>query len=281
MADLLLHSMSEFADIVLDALALADARDIVEIGAEHGGMSQRLAAYAQARGGRLTSIDPAPQPAFVEWAAGQDHVTHIAAPSLAALGGIAGADAWLIDGDHNWFTVYHEIGAIDRIARASGRPLLAFFHDVGWPAGRRDQYYAPAQIPPAYRHAFDFEGGVVPGVAGTLPGRGFRGMGHFAWARHEGGARNGVMTAIEDFLTDVHAAGRDLAFAEVPAVFGLGVLFDSQAPWSEALGRMLLPVHENALLATLERNRLANYLRVIELQDELATRPPPPLGAAA
>lgn len=75
------------------------------------------------------------------------------------------------------------------------------------------------------------------------------------------------MAAIEDFLADVHAGGHELALAEIPAVFGLGVLFDQDAPWSEMLGQHLLPYHDNALLRSLEANRLANYLRVIDLQD--------------
>jgi hypothetical protein len=95
-------------------------------------------------------------------------------------------------------------------------------------------------------------------------------MGHFAWALHEGGPRNGVLTAIEDFVSELHEAGRTLAFAELPAVFGLGVLFDQDAPWSEALGQHLLPYHANPLLRALEETRLASYLRVLDLQDGLA-----------
>ena len=58
-------------------------------------------------------------------------------------------------------------------------------------------------------------------------------MGYFAWAQHEGGPRNGVLTAIEDFLEEKHHSGRELGFAEIPAVFGLGILFDLDAEWSE------------------------------------------------
>jgi hypothetical protein len=53
----------------------------------------------------------------------------------------------------------------------------------------------------------------------------------------------------------------------VPAVFGLGVLYDRHAPWTPALNEFLAPWHQNSLLATLERNRLECYLRVIEWQD--------------
>ena len=46
MPDLLIHSMSEFSDLIIDSLAIAGAAEIVEIGAEFGGMSQVLADYA-------------------------------------------------------------------------------------------------------------------------------------------------------------------------------------------------------------------------------------------
>jgi hypothetical protein len=272
MPDLLLHSMSEFADIILDGLAIADAGDIVEIGAEYGGMTQLLARHAADREGSLTSIDPAAKPEFLAWVAQNPHVRHLAEPSLVALRAVGAADVWLIDGDHNWFTVYNELKAIETICRRDGKPMLVFLHDIAWPSGRRDMYYAPAQIPEPFRHPHDHDAGAVPGIGPLVPGRGFRGMGHFAWATHEGGPRNGVMSAVEDFLADVAAAGRTMALAEIPAVFGLGVLFDEDAPWSEALGQHLLPYHDNALLAALERNRLANYLRVIDLQDEAAAR---------
>ena len=42
---LLIHSMSEFSDIILHGLQIAGARNIAEVGAEFGGMSQQLAAY--------------------------------------------------------------------------------------------------------------------------------------------------------------------------------------------------------------------------------------------
>ena len=50
---------------------------------------------------------------------------------------------------------------------------------------------------------------------------GFRGEGAFAYALEEGGERNGVLTAVEDFL-----AGRDdLELRRIPAIFGVGVVF--------------------------------------------------------
>lgn len=267
MTELLIHSMSEFADVITAALEIAKARQIVEIGAEYGGMTARLAEHVQEFGGSLTSIDPAPKQEFLEWAAAKPHVRHVAKPSLEALNDIECADAWIIDGDHNWYTVYHELKQIGALSRRDGKPMLVFLHDVCWPCGRRDSYYAPKRIPQEFRHRHDFHGGVFPDRLDLAPGRGFRGMGQFAWAAFEGGPRNGVKTAIDDFIAEEAGEQLPLAYAEIPAVFGLGVLFAMDAPWSNDVANLLIPYHRNTLLASLEQNRLANYLRVLELQD--------------
>lgn len=270
MTDLLIHSMSEFADLILESMHAAGVRDVVEVGAEFGGMSHQLAAYATLMGGTLTSIDPAPKPEFVQWAAGEAQVRHIAQPSLAAMPTLAAPDAWVIDGDHNYYTVFNELRIARERSEAAGKPLFVFLHDVSWPCARRDFYYAPDRIPAEHRHPHSFDVGVTLGEAGTLPGRGFRGHGQFAWALEEGGPRNGVLTAIEDFLAEADAAGATLAYANIPAVFGLGVVFDTRAEWAERVTAILSPYHNNQLLATLELNRLRNYLAVIDAQDRAA-----------
>jgi hypothetical protein len=270
MSDLLLHSMAEFSDIILSCLAAAGVVNIAEVGAEFGGMSEHLGAFAAAAGGVLTSIDPAPKPAFVEWSAGFAASRHIAAPSLAAIPTLSGIDAWTIDGDHNHYTVLNELRAIDAVTRRDGKPLLAFLHDVGWPCARRDLYYAPDQIPPAHRQPYDYRGGAFIDHDALVPDRGFRGHGNFAFATHAGGPGNGVLTAVEDFIAEAGATGRELAWAFIPAVFGLGILFDVDAPWGADVADLLMPFHNNALIARLDDNRLRNYLKVIDLQDRAA-----------
>jgi len=274
MSDLLIHSMAEFGDLILTILDLAGARTVVEIGAEHGGMTQPLADFCARRDGRLIAVDPHPAPAFVAWVKDQPHVHHLAAPSLPAIGQLADIDAWLIDGDHNYFTVYHELLLADALTRRDGRPLLAVLHDVGWPCARRDMYYAPERIPPAFRHPCSHDVGVTPDDPGARFNRGFRGAGHFAWALHAGGPRNGVLTAVEDFCRQAETGGRRLVYLQIPAVFGLGVLFDAAAPWAEAVAHEVMPLHENPLLARLETNRLNNYLTVLDWQDGFIARAP-------
>jgi hypothetical protein len=267
MSNLLIHSMSEFSDIIVEALELAAVREIVEIGAEFGGMSSLLADYAAAHEGRLTSVDPCPKEEFTDWVANHPEVRHIAKASLEAFAGLEQVDAWVIDGDHNWYTVYNELQRVDATCRRDGKPLLAFLHDVAWPWARRDLNYAPERIPAPFRHPSSFEGGVTLDFPGLLQDRGFRGCGQFACAAHEGGPRNGVLTAVEDYIDAVRAEGRGIAFARIPAVFGLGILFGTDAEWAPALSELIIPWHENRLVARLEENRLRNYLAVIDWQD--------------
>lgn len=270
MTDLLIHSMAEFSSLILPCLDEAKVRDISEIGSEFGGMSKVLAQRARDQGGTLTCIDPEPASGFADWAAGEDCVRHVAKPSLEALKSCEAADAWFVDGDHNYYTVIHELEAIDAIQREAGRPLLAFLHDVSWPCARRDFYYAPDRIPAGWRHPYSYDHGVKLGEDAVLEGRGMRGMGQFAVALEPGGEKNGVLTAVEDFLKVADSDERSLYYVHVPAVFGLGIIFDAGAPWSTAIAEFLLPFHANPLLARLEENRLRNWLEVIEWQDRSA-----------
>lgn len=260
---LLIHSMGEFQSLILPVLDFIKPRKLVEIGSEHGGLTTILGNWAVGNDAHLTSVDPAPSPAFRQWAAQAQRFTHLEKPSLQAIDQLAGTDCWFIDGDHNWFTVYHELQRIAEQSKKHDTPLLIFLHDVGWPSARRDSYYAPERIPEKFRHPYRYDIGVTLDH-GDLVNGGFRGNNSFAWATHEGGPRNGVLTAIEDFAEPF---GDNLAFASIPGVFGLGALFSTGAPWSVELSNYLMPYHENPIMQTLETNRLRNYLNVIAWQD--------------
>ena len=57
------------------------------------------------------------------------------------------ADAVLIDGDHNWHTVYNELKIVDEFQVWP----ITLLHDIDWPYGRRDVYYDPSTVPAEYR----------------------------------------------------------------------------------------------------------------------------------
>lgn len=260
MPDLLLHSLAEFAPFVLSLLNAAEARNTVEIGVEYALMSPALIERARREGGIHTGIDPAPQPGADALFHGP-HAHLAAAPSLTALPGLPAADAYLVDGDHNYYTVLSELQLIRDGAMAAGRGFpLVILHDVGWPCARRDQYYAPERIPPAFRQPHDFSRGVRPGKPGLGRG-GFRGEGAFAFALREGGARNGVLTAVEDFLEETPG----LRLSCIAAVFGLGIL--ASEAMAERLEPLIAPLRDNPLLAKMERNRLDLFIRVLDWQD--------------
>ena len=151
-----------------------------------------------------------------------------------------------MDGDHNYWTVSEELRAI---AAGAGDSLpLLLFHDVLWPHGRRDAYYTPESVPAEHRQPLKEGGGLFPGDPGTRPG-----ALPYSWpAAREGGPRNGVLTAVEDFVAD-----RDgLRLAVVPAFFGLGAVWPQSAPWSDAVAEILDPWDHNPILARLEDNRV-------------------------
>lgn len=262
MGSLLIHSMAEFRELILQALEVVGAKSVVEIGSEAGTMTQQLIDYTERVGGSLTSVDPSPGPEAERLFAGAQHARLIRDVGVSAIPALA-ADAWLVDGDHNWWTVLNESERIwERVNHTQGH-FLVFYHDVSWPWARRDLYYAPDRIPKEHVQPHAWDRGVALDVPGVVVG-GFRGEGGWAAALKEGGPRNGVLTAIEDF---VKGKEQRLGWAQIPAVFGLGILFDRQAPWAGDLARFLMPYHMNPLLARLERNRLECYLKVVALQD--------------
>ncbi len=72
-------------------------------------------------------------------------------------------------------------------------------HDVGWPYGRRDLYYAPDQIPEEFRQPYR-RAGMRPGPRSCSSTGGINPT--MCNAELEGGPRNGVMTALDDFLAE-------------------------------------------------------------------------------
>jgi hypothetical protein len=264
--DVLIYSLSEHRDLIFALFEAAAPSSVVEIGSEAGGMTREMCDWTAAGDGRsFTAVEPFPVVEVRELAASVDGFSLVEGRSPEALGQVPPADAYLIDGDHNHWTVLRELEAI----YAGGRAPLALLHDVGWPCARRDQYYSVEALPAEAVHPHSYSGGRAPGEPGLVE-RGFGGGGEFAVALQEGGPRNGVLTAVEDFLE----AREDLQYAHVPAVFGLGVIWSRSAPYAAAVADLLRPWDRNPLLARLEDNRLKLYMRVLELQDRLGRADP-------
>lgn len=257
---LLLHSLTTFRPLIEACLDAVGPRGIVEVGSETGGTTKLLVDWAREHDARVWTVEPFPAHDLLELEAEQAPLTVVRGRSPEALRDVPQAQVWLIDGDHNFWTVLREC------RRAAEDGALAILHDVGWPCARRDQYYDPAALPSEAVHEHTWTEGVVPGDAGTRSRGGLRGDGQFAYARTEGGPENGVLTAVETAVDE-----RDgLELMIVPAVFGVGFLFPRSAPWASAVRALVAPYAGAEVIEALERNRLALYTRVLELQDEVA-----------
>ena len=136
-------------------IVAAGAKKVLEIGAFRGETTVRMLENL-GPDSEVHVIDPVPafDPAVHE----QDFpgrylfyrdLSHNVLPTLPAM------DVALVDGDHNWFTVYHELRMLADGARRDGAPLpVLILHDVGWPYGRRDLYYDPETVPEEFRQPY-------------------------------------------------------------------------------------------------------------------------------
>lgn len=257
-------SMANMGELVVGCLDATGARLVAEVGAYAGDLTRLLVDWAAQSGARVVAIDPSPTEPLLQLDRDHPELELIREISLDALPDLDPPDVVVVDGDHNYYTVAEELRLIGE--RAVELPLV-IFHDACWPHGRRDDYFAADQIPEGHRRPVAGDGGGLhpgePGLrAGGLP---------YPWsAAREGGSRNGVLTAAEDFV-----AGRDdLRLAVVPAFFGLGAIWRRDAPAAEALARLIDPWDDNPLLARLESNRVhqiaEGHARQVEIWKEQA-----------
>jgi hypothetical protein len=267
MANLLLHSLKEFDEVIFEIAERLELFGVLEIGSETGVFSERLHGCCAKRKVKLLTIDPSPAKALVELAKKSetlDLVVGYSIPHLEEFG--TDANLVLIDGDHNYYTVFNELRLIQAAWRASDRSGVILLHDVGFPTADRDSYYDPETIPEGSRHPNSFEQGVTLGSNALIQG-GFRGEGVFAWALKAGGPKNGVLTAVKDFV----AQHPEYSYRSLDAVFGLGALTRTGSAADTIVGEVFAR-YDNALIRRLEQNRLELYLKVIELQDLLTAR---------
>ena len=207
------HTLWHLIGPLLDA---AQARTVLEIGTGDGATTRLLLARAARCGGCVHSVDieETAETHLLREQSGSSFTFHNGF-SIDVIPRITDIDAVLIDGDHNWHTVLGELRAIAALAQAFPLVLL---HDVAWPYGRRDMYYSPSSIPPSFRHPYERKG-LRPGLVDTAPNGGFNP--DLYNALHEGGPRNGVRTAIEDWLAETTVSPR---FLVMPGLHGLGIL---------------------------------------------------------
>jgi hypothetical protein len=212
--------------IIRKILEAENVKNIVEIGALKGDNTEKILNYCKQAKGKLMIIDPKPQMDV-------DQLNHdypglfelYEDLSLNILPKLDGYDAVLIDGDHNWYTVYHELKIIEENAKKNRRFPTVFLHDIGWPYGRRDLYYNPGDIPRKFRKPYAKKG-IARGQSALIdPDDNEENLKlinpTMNNALYENGKQNGVLTAVEDFLKETKFP---ISFHRVNHQFGLGIL---------------------------------------------------------
>ena len=258
------------AEIVLACLEVSGARSVAEVGAYAGDFTQLLLRWADPLGAKVVAIDPSPQPELEQLARERPELELIEDTSLSALERMPLTDVVILDGDHNYYTVSEELRRVaERSASEREHLPLILLHDVCWPHGRRDDYYDPELIPDEYVQPLVGGGGLYPGVDGLRDG----GLPYRWPAAREGGPRNGVLTAVEDFVS---AHDRPLRLTVIPTFYGIGVVWEDAAPYAAQLSERLAFWDRNPLIARLERNRVLHLAssqvqqhRAIVAEDQL------------
>jgi glycosyltransferase involved in cell wall biosynthesis/GT2 family glycosyltransferase/FtsZ-binding cell division protein ZapB len=212
--------MYKFWDgFILPIVEMIGAKKIIEIGADKGKNTIKLLDYCTKNQSELLSIDPFPQFDYQNLVdQNSDIFTFYKDISLNVLPFMYSFDVVLLDGDHNWYTVYNELKCVEK--NASGSFPIVFCHDIGWPYSRRDLYYNPETIPEQFRKPYDRKG-IRPNEQSVVESEGFNRS--FYNARYEGGLYNGILTAIEDFIKE---STFSLRFVNIPGNYGLGILVD-------------------------------------------------------
>lgn len=206
--------------IIAPVLGILQPESILEIGSGEGKNTFNLVGFCENSGAILHAVDPRPRfDVEILETKHRNHFFFYRSLSLNAISQVDRFDIVLIDGDHNWFTVFNELKLIEKRSKALCRPFpLVMIHDIAWPYGRRDLYYNPENIPEAFRKPYR-KAGMRPESAELFDERG---LNQHLWnAVYENDLQNGVLTAVEDFLNETV---EKLEFYYLPGPGGLGVL---------------------------------------------------------
>lgn len=265
--------------IIRPLLEILQPKTIVEIGAETGKNTRNILEYCRQNDAVLHAIDPLPGFDVAAWQEQYGrHLIFHRSLSLDVLPLMRHMDAVLIDGDHNWYTVSSELKLIEKYTEKEKRPFpLVLIHDVGWPYGRRDLYYNPDNIPPAFLKPYQKKG-IKPDSPELAPSGGLNA--HLNNAIYENDLQNGVLTAVEDFLNET---ALQLEFVTLPPYYGLGILFLSELRQNPAYSQFIdLLTTAHPLLKILEHTEKTRLLLAVkkaelkiktqELKDDLKSR---------
>ncbi len=266
--------MKRFWETVTEPiLKVLQPETIVEVGSDQGANTEKLLEYCHQNAATLHVIDPRPGYETEEWQQKYaDHVIFHKDLSLNALPEIEDFDVVLIDGDHNWYTVFNELKLIEEICEERSQDFpLVLLHDVGWPYGRRDLYYDPDMIPEEHRKPYEKKG-MLPGVPDLVEKGGMNRHLNNAVREHE--PEGGVLTGVEDFLNE---SQYELDLLKLPGIHGLGILVSAQLKerlprLTEFLDDLNFPPFVERYIQGIEKARLELEIRQQEEHREYKQR---------
>ncbi len=236
--------------IIHPIISLIQAKHIVEIGSNEGFNTKNILDYCANAHGYLTSIDPSPHFDVGEFKLKYPtQFTFIDKLSLDALPTLNNFDCILIDGDHNWYTVYNELRIIEANFKDKQSFPLIFLHEVDWPYARRDKYSNPNTIPEKYLQ-YHKQLGISPHEERLVDEGGLNSNSFNAFFSNT--PKNGVLTAIEDFIYESHL---EFTFIRIPLFNGLGILFKKDFELENEINEIvnnsnLFQLIENELIET-------------------------------
>ncbi len=204
-----------FESVIRPLIEKNKFRKGLEIGASKGRNTLKL---LEINNVQMTIVDPCLDADLVENFKGNNQISMYRGKSLDILPVLTNSfDFILIDGDHNWYTVFNELKMIREKGLLESGGII-FLHDVGWPYGRRDMYYIPDSIPQEYRKPYAKKGIIRDQSALVDVGGDDKDLNN---AQMEGGQHNGVLTAVEDFYKEYK---RDYMWFCDMRQYGLGIL---------------------------------------------------------
>lgn len=244
---------NRYCQPLVDALA---PRRILELGAGEGENTHNLIGHCRRTGAALDIVEPEPTAplhallASVEDCGhalhvglGVDHIPTLQSPDLA-----------ILTSDPNWRTAFIELSLLGILAEAQGKAMpVVLAHACGWPYARRDMYRYPLELREDRRWPFAYKG-MRPGSA-ELVDDGVNE--HCANALVEGGPQNGVLTAVEDFIS----VNTGIRLWTLPVFGGVGIL----VPEARLDERLLL-----ALEGTFAGEALMRVCMALELTNNRA-----------
>ena len=177
--------------------------------------------------------------------------------TLNVLPNLSDYDAIFLNDDPNWYTVYNELNIINE--NNEEFPLVFICHNI-FSHKRRDSYINPDVIPKEFRNEFskEFEYGNV-----LIQDK-------FYHAIEENTSKNGVLTAIEDFISENSSIG----MMDIKLLNGITILYPINNISKIRLGKLSEEISGHDLEfdelsdTILENQILTNYISNLNISNE-------------